>query len=446
MGPKIGEQEAALRVCVWMMGCVFAELAWAQTAPDLVIITVDALRRDRLSCEGYDRRTSPEIDQLLAKGVRFSNARTIEPLTTPALTSMITSVYPHQHGATRNGVRAFSDLVSLPGVLEEVGYESAAFVGSWVLKDRLSNLGGYFTEFHEVLTRKRWFGLLKGEASARDLTERAQTWLASRSRYQPFLLWVHYIEPHAPYKWHEEFADSLEYGGESNPNRSQRYDSEIAFVDREIGRLLKLVREASDNVLIVFSADHGESLGEHDYWGHGRHLFEPSLIIPLGYVWEGVIFPAVVQEPCSILDVAPTVLGLMDFHVPPSFRGVNWSSRILGQEDPPTGGPVFLQAHKGAVQSRNAAQRKRKRGLLQVGVVSRGVKQIVDLRDERVETYRLESDPLELAPDFSAEQTPILKAWLKEVLHGLDAGLDQEPPQDLGAEDLQALESLGYLK
>ncbi len=149
----------------------------SQRFPNVVILTIDTLRADRLSSYGYRRPTTPNLDRLLASGVRFTQARTVEPLTNPALCSMFTSLYPHEHGATRNGLRLRPDATSAARVLGQRGYRSAAFVGNWTLRNGISGLGDHFQTYDEVFSRKRWFGLFKGEATAEDLTDAALAWL-----------------------------------------------------------------------------------------------------------------------------------------------------------------------------------------------------------------------------------------------------------------------------
>ena len=257
-----------------------------QRFPNVVILTIDTLRADRLSSYGYRRPTSPNVDRLLASGVRFTQARTVEPLTNPALCSMFTSLYPHEHGATRNGLRLRPGLPSVAGVLQRRGYRTAAFVGNWTLKDRISGLGEHFERYDEVFSRKRWFGVFKSEATAEDLSDAALEWLdETNGSRRPFLLWVHYVEPHAPYRLQEGFARPLGIPPAGNASRSDRYDTEIAFADHHLGRVLAFFDRdpaLKANTLFIFTADHGESLGEHGYWGHGRNLHEPGPAHPPG--------------------------------------------------------------------------------------------------------------------------------------------------------------------
>jgi arylsulfatase A-like enzyme len=424
----------------------------APRLPNVVVLTVDALRADRLSAYGYRRPTSPAIDRLLASGVRFSDAHTVEPLTNPALCSLFTSVYPHQHGATRNGLRLRPELPSLATALAAHGYRTAAFVGTWPLRDRLSGLGRHFDRYDEILTRKRWFGLFKGEATAEDLTDAALSWLrGSAADGRPFLLWVHYAEPHAPYRLQPTEAPRLGLPARGEVARSDRYDTEVAFADRHLGRLVEALLAGSAGAgrhartLFVFAADHGESLGEHNDWGHGRNLFEPALRIPMGIAWPGRIRPAVVDAPALILDLAPTVLALAGLPAPAVFRGFDWTP-VLAGSSAPRGRVVWFEAHRGAVLSQQeAAAGARRRGLLQVGRLAAGRKEIWSLGDGRHWLLDLGADPGESgAPHPAGDPSAALRAWRAEVERGLASSDRRASAAVPDAESLARLRALGY--
>jgi len=190
---------ALLSVCagaiLWQTGGVEPD---GPRLPNVLIITVDTLRADHLGAYGYTRNTSPTLDKLMREGVRFTQARTVEPLTGPALCSMLTSRYPHEHGASRNGLRMRSGMASLPKALQAHGYRTSAFVGNWTLRDKLSGLAEHFEFYEEIVSRRRWFGLAKGEATAEDLNRAFADWLAdhaARHGDRPFMAWVHYVGP-----------------------------------------------------------------------------------------------------------------------------------------------------------------------------------------------------------------------------------------------------------
>ena len=129
--------------------------------PNVLIVSIDTLRADHVSAYGYSRATTPNLDDLIADGVRFDRARTIEPLTGPALVSMLTSIHPHEHGASRNGLRMRPGLASLPKAMQANGYRTVAYVGNWTLRDKLSGLAEHFDSYNEVLTRNRWWGMVR---------------------------------------------------------------------------------------------------------------------------------------------------------------------------------------------------------------------------------------------------------------------------------------------
>jgi arylsulfatase A-like enzyme len=422
-----------------------------QRFPNVLIVTIDTLRPDRLSSYGYRRPTSPNLDRLLASGVRFTQARTVEPLTNPAACSLFTSLYPHEHGATRNGLRLRPGLPSLARTLTRRGFRSAAFVGNWTLKDRISGLGEHFQQYEEAFTRKRWWGVLKGEATAEDLTEDALLWLAEhrKSHRRPFLLWVHYADPHAPYRLQEEFAGRLGVSTRDGAPRSDRYDTEIAFTDHHVGRLLAAIEgdpRLRADTLVVLASDHGESLGEHSYWGHGRNLFEPGLRIPLGFAWAGKVRPQVIDAPAMILDVAPTVLGLAGLPIPREFRGFDWAPVLRGEAAAPRDRIGWYQAHKGAVLSVQEGPEARRKGLLEVGLVIGGRKETFRTVERVHRAWNLAGDPQELEnlAGRATELSGPLQEWLRKVQQGL-AEADRLPPPMVDAEAAEKLRALGYV-
>ncbi len=418
--------------------------------PNVVILTIDTLRADRLSSYGYRRPTTPNIDRLLASGARFTEARTVEPLTNPALCSMFTSLYPHEHGATRNGLRMRPDLPSAARALMRRGYRSAAFVGNWTLKDRISGLGAHFERYDEVFTRKRWLGMFKGEATAEDLTDAALGWLKETREKppRPFLLWVHYVEPHAPYRLQEGFARPLGVAVRGEVSRTDRYDTEIAFVDHHLGRLLEAFERdpaLKANTLFVFAADHGESLGDHGYWGHGRNLFEPTLRIPLGLAWSGRIRPGTtIDAPALNIDVAPTILGLAGLPVPQGFQGFDWTPVFQGAP-PPRNRIALFQAHKGAVLSAKEAASARRKGLLEVGVMVGERKEIFRLTERQLWLFDLGKDPRETrGASAGTKVSQRLHEWMDKVQRGLIVS-DRLAPAEVDPENVEQLRALGYV-
>ncbi len=431
---------------------VAAASAWARPLerPSVVFVTVDALRADRVSAYGYERPTTPNIDRLLSQGVRFTAAHTVEPLTAPALTSMVTGLPPEDHGSTRNGLRMAPGLDSLPKELARLGWKTAAFVGNWTLKDHLTGLAEHFDDYEGVFSRRRWFGLFNREATAGDLTDAALEWVRSEQEQAgspPFFLWVHYVEPHAPYRYQEQEGKRL--GIPENADRSARYDTEVATADRELGRLLGELRKLipEKRLLVVFSADHGESLGEHDYWGHGRHLYEPTLWIPMGLAWPGHVAPRTSDAPAVITDLAPTVLGLIGIPTPDAFTGRDWSGMLRGGAEQGADRLVCVQAHKGAVKLRHESDRARSQGLLEIGALRGRHKELYRLGPGSVASYDLDKDPGELTDLTPGEGHPSkdLQICIGTILDGLGRA-DELGATVLDKGSVEQLKSLGYLQ
>jgi len=418
--------------------------------PHVLLLTVDTLRADRMSGYVYERATSPHLDRLMRSGVRFTEARTVEPLTAPALCAMLTSRFPQEIGATRNGLRMRPELPSLPKLLSEQGYRTAAVVSSWTLRDKTTGLAEHFDEYEELLTRRRWLGMVSPEARAEEVTASALERLelfAAASTDRPFFFWVHYIDPHAPYKKHKPHLEAL--GIEKKRGRlpaSDRYDSEIAYTDRSIGELLARLDQLglADRTLIAFTSDHGESLGEHDYWGHGRHLYEPTLHVPMSLTWPGRIEPGTIEAPALIIDLAPTIADLLGLDYPSTFRGFDWTG-VLAGDAPPLDRETQYQAHRGAVLTGHDSDFARLGGLLELAVLRHGHKEIVRVKDGRRWRFDLDADPGELKnlTDRKAPPPEALQVWMDFV----DAGLrhsDEIPPEALDDETIARLRALGY--
>lgn len=420
--------------------------------PSVLLVTVDTLRADRLSSYGYSRKTSPHLDELLRQGVRFTQARTVEPLTAPALASMLTSLPPQEHGSTRNGMRVRPDLLSLSKILRHQGYKSAAFVGNWTLRDELWGMAGQFDDYEEVLNKARWFGMVKKEAKGEDLTDQASDWLSRQLESQPerpFFLWVHYVEPHAPYKLQRAFLDQLGAAPDGNLySDSGKYDSEIAYVDHHISRLLEHAADLvpAGEMITVFVADHGESLGEHGYWGHGRHVYDATLHIPMGITWPGRLEPREIEAPALITDLAPTLLTLLGLPVPDFFQGMDWTPVLRGDETTPADRVTYYQAHKGVTSPKEDPNKTRQRGLLEVARLEEGTKEILRVPKNVRRLFDISTDPSE-EKDLVVPRSGIsddLRAWLETVQAGL-AVADELPPPSLSEEDLEALRALGYI-
>ena len=430
--------------------------------PNILLITVDTLRADHLSAYGYHLKTSPRIDDLAAEGVRFARAYSVIPLTGPAHISLFTSRYPQDHGARINGVSVpkGSKCLFLPQALRQLGYFNAAFVSAWPLTARLTGLDAWFDVYDEELTRT--YQLINSSRYAEDVTPRVISWLANRPK-EPFFLWVHYFDPHSPYVLRKEFA-SFKLSGKERPafewrdpeirERIRRYDSEIQYTDYYLGKLLDALDQHGlrESTLVVLTADHGESLGEHGYVGHGRRLYEGILQVPLIMRYPKILRRKVILEEVSLLDVTPTILDLVisadkKQKLPGSFAGQSLAKASQGEGRVATRPVRYLTfaGKKGWLPGWLARLWVRKGDMpLRLGKIN-GAQKWVWIPDEnRLSIVNIERDPFELSPEILAddraryeEVTSELKQWFLVTNKGGAAGVKSE-------QDEKVLESLGY--
>ena len=270
---------------------------------DVLLITVDALRVDHVGAFGYRRATTPNIDALAAGATRFTHAYAQAPHTSFSIASMLTGKYFPTLARLAPGERH----EPLPAVLRMFGWRTAAFyppavffVDAKKMKDyEQTNFDFEYVKFEYI-----------------DANKRVDQVLAYWDQVQPprSFVWIHFFEPHEPYDRHDGFA----FGGSD----IDRYDSEIAYTDAAVGRLIAAARKRRPNTVIVLAADHGEEFDEHGGRYHGTTLYDEQLRVPLIISIPGIP-PHVIDSPVQLLDIAPTLLNLVDISVPVRMRGTD---------------------------------------------------------------------------------------------------------------------------
>jgi choline-sulfatase len=275
---------------------------------NLLVVTLDTTRADRLGCYGRAGGTTPHLDALAARGLRFAHAVTVAPTTLTSHATIFTGLIPPRHGVRINSEdRLDAAQVTLAEVLAAKGYETAAFVSSFVLDARFGLDQGFATYDDRVATATgSAFAQGTNERAGAATTDAALAWLAKRDAKRPFFGWVHYFDAHAPYAPPAPFAARFP---------EAPYDGEIAAVDAEVGRLLQAIDAAGqrERTLVVVVADHGESLGQHGETTHGHFVYRSVMDVPLIVANPRLTpVPAVVDAGVvSTADVTPTVLDLL---------------------------------------------------------------------------------------------------------------------------------------
>jgi arylsulfatase len=327
--------------------------------PNVILISIDTLRADHLSAYGYERPTSPHLDQLAQEGVLFEQAYCQIVLTVPSHASMLTSLYAHTHGLYYNGNQQLSpDVQTLAEVLQEQGYSTAAVVAVNYLLPEYSGLGQGFDTFFSFSDAADW----EVQRTAEEINGLAESWLTEHYR-ERFFLFVHYFDTHAPYLPEAPYA-GLYYegdptdptnhslGGVSSESRQLAgladdvtdlaypialYDAEINYTDDHVNELLEFLDllELGDNTLVLVVSDHGEAFGEHGVYFDHWMLYDEDSHVPLimrypGHLPAGQRVAGLVE---AGVDIAPTILALLNLPPLPAAEGRSLVPLIQGQEE-----------------------------------------------------------------------------------------------------------------
>lgn len=268
---------------------------------NVLLVTIDTLRRDRLGAYGSAARLTPVIDEVAGRGVRYERAYAHSPMTLPSHASILTGRTPVGHGLRNNGTyRLDASVPTLATALASHGYRTGAFVGAFVLDARYG-LGRGFDVYDDRLPGRRGETTFRyPERAGAEVVQAAGDWITSGGS-EPWFAWVHLFDPHAPYAAPPEFAAGR-----------AAYDGEVAYADAMVGRLLGRLTTAGlvNRTLVVATADHGESLGEHGESTHGLFAYDETISVPLVIAGPGVV-PGVVRAAVGHADIAPTVLDLV---------------------------------------------------------------------------------------------------------------------------------------
>jgi arylsulfatase A-like enzyme/Flp pilus assembly protein TadD len=400
---------------------------------NVLLITIDTLRVDRVGAFGGTGHLTPMLDRLAGEGLRFTRAYASVPLTLPSHASMMTAASPPVHGVRNNSLfRLGEKLPTLATVLKSAGYRTGAFVGAFVLDARFGLNRGfdvYDDRYGETPSGDPADG---AERRAEEVIKPATAWINQPSAVspqpssipQPFFAWVHLYDPHEPYRAPEPYA-----------SQHEPYDAEVAYTDAMVGSLLANLKAAGqlDNTLVVVAADHGESLGEHGERTHGVFVYDATMRVPV-IVWAGARVPAAASDTLvRLIDLAPTMLGLLGLNAPPEFEGRSALPAIAARDGRPP--PAYVEAMD-ANLTRNWAPL--------TGLITEDYK-LIDLPIP--ELYDLRSDPRETTNLFTRE--PERARTLESLLRGVTASFQSRgsaaEKTTLGADARQRLQALGYV-
>ena len=349
-------------------------------APSVLLVTIDTLRSDHLGAYGYAEAQSPHIDRLAAEGATFLEALSPMPETGPAHASILSGLYPWHHGAARNGIPMATDVTTVADILRARGYATAAIVSGWTVSAAASGLAPHFAFYDDSFSRYGWFpdaierlrlvnviawatgrwGVFRPrhERRATATSHAALEWLAHQHGL-PFFLWAHFYDPHGPYEppaqfaaahrarngngrplgWYRQSPEARE-AVLQDPTAVQdmiaRYDGEITYTDLHFARIREAAERAAAGrpLLIVLTADHGESLTEHGHFFDHLDLYDVNLRVPLIVHYPGRITAGTrIPGQTRLIDIAPTVMDLLGLPPLPRGDGVSLVQRLNGQAD-----------------------------------------------------------------------------------------------------------------
>jgi len=390
---------------------------------NVLLITLDTTRADRLGCYGYDRAGTPTLDALAEAGVRFANAHAQVPLTLPSHAGMLTGTYSRSNGIQVNGgARLGNEIPVLAERLRDDGYRTAAFVSSYVL-DATFGLDRGFDLYDDRMGNAEPNVRFQSERTANGVVDAALGWLDTESD-QPFFAWVHFYDPHTPFAPPEEYRARFD----------DPYDGEIAFVDDQLRRLIDWLdrRNLRENTLIVVAGDHGESFDDHDEPEHGLYVYDTTIRVPLivswpSYVSAGHVASGIVQ----LIDLYPTILELSEAEEQPGIQGVSLAPMLRGESD--TTRIAYGESRYGQVGF----------GWAPLRYLARGRFKYIQAPDP--ELYDRQNDPGELenliernpdeARDLRARLLKLERQWAPFTAEAID----------LDSDALQKLRSLGYV-
>lgn len=441
-----------LRKSIGLLGLplLMAGTGCGREGPDnVILVVVDTLRADHMGLYGYTRPTTPELDRWAEQGLIFDNALATSSWTLPTFGSVLTGLWPDQHGAgsrLREGSKKWRRgplspaVQTLPEILQQHGFTTGAIVNNAFLREHFGAARGF--EFYDYRKGRR--------ASA--VVELAEDWLVENGQ-ERFFLMVHLIDPHLPYIPPAEFRGQfrpLEEGGieprgrksivdrlaelteEDRASLVARYDEEIASVDRQLGRLFDTLEESGlrERTLVILTSDHGEELFDHGGFEHGHSMFQEVLRVPLVF-WGPTVRSGRESAPVSVVDLAPTILEATAVDVDETMSGTSlWG--LLRRTGPPPRRDLLAQ---------NTLWGRERNTL-----VSWPYKLILDPKSDRVQLYDLSTDPGERR-DLAVEKAAIardLRQRLADQLDSLEAPVI-EPGEDISPEMEEELRALGYL-
>lgn len=387
---RLGRAVASLATAV-VLGAWLASCHQESSRPDVLLVTIDTLRADHCSAYGYPLPTTPTLEHLAAGGVRYARAYAESSTTAPSHSVLMTGRHFRTLGVTKNGAVLPPDATTLAEAFQAGGYATAAFVSSFPLMQRFGFSQGFDNYddafvMDEASLGRRKPGELPHDRLAGATREHLERWLGSQSIAKPLFVWLHFVDPHAPYHAPEKFVAKWPPGTGAS---LQRYDAEVHYADEQLGLAIAALEKQRPGRerLIVVTSDHGEGLGDHGWMSHGINLHEEAVRVPLIAKWPGHLPEGHVEEEAvGIIDIAPGLLHMAGIDA----KGFDHGRDLFAPPD--ASRSIFLQRR----DYKSAKEQGVTIGGEMTAVVSGGTKLILAPGEDRRELYDVKADPHEL--------------------------------------------------
>ncbi|MGD2086695.1 MAG: sulfatase-like hydrolase/transferase [Candidatus Aminicenantes bacterium] len=300
---------------------------------NLMVITLDTTRADRIGAYGYQPAETPNIDGLAANGILFENCYATVPITLPSHSSLFTGRYPLGHQVRDNGTFLLEkDEITLAEKMKEQGFQTFAVIAAYVLLARFG-LNQGFDLYDDSLEVDVILKNYRSEIKADQVYAKFSRWFKKIDPPKKFFTWIHFYDPHSPYDPPEEYKKK--WGG----NPITFYDGEVAFVDKYVGKIIADLKNANllEQTLVVIVGDHGEAFGEHKEYGHAIFCYEQNLKVPMVFynsrVFTGKLKGLRVKDRVCLIDVMPTILELYGQEIPGEIQGQSFAHLITGDSE-----------------------------------------------------------------------------------------------------------------
>lgn len=419
---------------------------------NVILLVVDALRADYLSCYGNPKLISPHIDEFARSSSLFLNAFCPLPNTQPSLASIMTSLYPPSHGLRRQGVALSNKAVTLTEILRSQGWDTGAVVGASNLDTIFGFSQGFqFYEDHlgskENLKVKKLDQRTRWQRKAKEVNEIVFRWLDKRNIEKPFFLMIHYFDPHAPYEPPAPYYRLYPPGETEESRWRAMYAGEVSYVDSQFGKLMKRLssKDLLKDTLVILTADHGENLGEHNWQGHSQRIHDEAVRIPLIVAGPGIPQGKKFSQIVQSIDFAPTVLEFLNIPPPDMYQGKSLFQVFQGK---PLREFAYLEIAKRPDNFSKLTPDWQKYPEIQWGVRTMDEK-LIWSSDGKHEFYDLRNDPQEVNNIYLNNQHRAreLEAMGNRFRTGLASYHFESGPQAKvdGNDPEEALRALGYI-